>query len=178
MLLVCQTRRGDFGYIIGHMQLSYVYAQLFLIAVIWERIPIRNEWTGILSLSNKYCNKLDWLVMIWFVWVYQGIFAVTHRLVWSTNINSMQNLHHIISNLLASIHSSCISNLFFSHYSLVFGDRVRQIAHPSSSPPSWPTCILCLHRYPIKISMPNTVPTDVPTAQKAHNHVCPNRRRF
>ena len=28
MLLVCQTRRGDFGYISGHMQLSYVYVQL------------------------------------------------------------------------------------------------------------------------------------------------------
>ena len=28
MLLVCQTRRGDFGYIGGHMQWSYVYVQL------------------------------------------------------------------------------------------------------------------------------------------------------
>jgi hypothetical protein len=28
MLLVCQTRRGDFGYISGHMQWSYVYVQL------------------------------------------------------------------------------------------------------------------------------------------------------
>ena len=28
MLLVCRTRRGDFGYIGGHMQLSYVYVQL------------------------------------------------------------------------------------------------------------------------------------------------------
>ena len=28
MLLVCRTRRGDFGYIGGHMQWSYVYVQL------------------------------------------------------------------------------------------------------------------------------------------------------
>ena len=28
MLLIFQTRRGDFGYIGGHMQLSYVYVQL------------------------------------------------------------------------------------------------------------------------------------------------------
>ena len=28
MLLVCQTQRGDFGYISGHMQLPYVYGQL------------------------------------------------------------------------------------------------------------------------------------------------------
>ena len=34
MLLVCQTQRGDFGYIIGHMQWSYVNARLpYLIVV-------------------------------------------------------------------------------------------------------------------------------------------------